>query len=130
MHIVFVDTSEEMREFYTRIASVMDDCIPNIFSTGSEAKRFLTGLKKTDKFTLVIGGALEDGQTGIELINTLEKKPQLQGSLLVIGSEIHQNSADKLSLIASGIDWVVKPLDAAELIVRIRRSLAPSVANR
>lgn len=115
-HILVVDDDERLRVLLRRFLETSGFRVTDVASSG-EARRMLAGIV----FDLLIVDIMMPGETGLELVTDLRRDNQVPVLFLTAMSE----TQDRINGLEIGADdYVSKPFEPRELVLRIKSVLA------
>lgn len=115
-HILVIDDDDRLRELLRRFLSESGFRVTDAANT-DQARQLLQGLA----FDLLVIDVMMPGQTGLEFLNEIRSNNDVPALFLTALAET-ENRIDGLE--AGADDYIGKPLEPRELILRIKRILA------
>jgi len=114
-HILVIDDDERLRDLLRRFleeSGFLVSCAQN----GAQARSFMNGVR----FDLLVIDVMMPGETGFELLADIRASSDIPALFLTAMNET-ENRIDGLEVGAD--DYIAKPFEPRELILRIRRIL-------
>ena len=115
-HILVIDDDDRLRELLRRFLSESGFRVTDAANT-DQARQLLQGLA----FDLLVIDVMMPGQTGLEFLNEIRSNNDVPALFLTALAET-ENRIDGLE--AGADDYIGKPFEPRELILRIKRILA------
>ena len=117
-HILVVDDDTKIRLLLTRYLS-SNDYYVSVAKDAQEAREVMQELK----FDIIILDVMMPGETGVSFVNSLRKLSNVPVILLTAMGEVD----DRINGLEKGADdYLVKPFEPKELLLRIKRILQRS----
>lgn len=121
-HILVVDDDERLRKLLKDYLSTQNFRITTV-ANASQAKQALQGLA----FDLIVLDVMMPGQTGVELTAEIREKSDIPILLLTALGE----ADNRVEGLATGADdYLTKPFDPRELVLRIEKILNRTTAQK